>query len=367
MRLPAPVLAFTKRHATAPTLSVYVAGGLSAPTMRGAARIVMRQQIDVARGTHHVDVAGPHVFEQCVALLEQHLPTDAVMHRRGSWFCFVTEDGDVVSGNVADSVESSVFWDVGPAVVPLLGAGVRTPAFVLLLDQEHARLCRLEDDGLTTVHDESAEPLAVVGDHMGSQPRQGFHHGTHGETLTERAQRRRRAARERIQASVRRVVESTIGDNGVLVVGGADEATHALVSTLSSSAARRTVIAPDLRFETGTALATTQARTALHQLFDRDLCRWLDVLLEDRLAAGRSASGPAEVERALMFGDVAQLVLSRTFARRHARGAHRLALRAIGEGAAVHVASLDAAARLDVDAAGIAAELRFALPPSATV
>lgn len=366
MSVPAPVLAFAKRHATAPTLSVYVAGGLSAPTMRGAARIVMRQQIDAARGTHHVDDVGPHVFERCVASFEKHLPSDTVLHRRGTWFCFVAANDDVVSGSVADNVESSVAWDTGPAIVPLLGTGVPTPAFVLLLDQEHARLCRLEDDGMTTVHDEAVEPLAVVGDHMGSQPRQGFHHGTHGETLTERTQRRRRTARERIQASVRSVVESTMGDTGVLVVGGADEATQAFVATLPASAVRRTVIAPDLRLETGTAVATTRARTALHQLVDRELCRWFDVLLEDRQGAGRAASGPVEVERALAFGDVAQLVLSRTFARRHARGAHRLALRAIGEGAAVHVASLDAAARIDADADGIAAELRFALPRSAT-
>lgn len=362
MWLPAPVLAFTKRHAATPTLSVYVAGGLSTPTMRGAARVVLRQQIDAAGESHHIEDDTPEAFERSVALLQQHLPSDAELHRRGSWFCFVTADGDVVSGSVPDVIEASVSWDVGPAIVPLLGAGIPTSAFVLLLDQEHARLSRLEDDGLETVHDEEVAPLAVAGDHMGSQPRQGFHQGTHGETLTEQTQRRQRATRERIQTSMRRLIESTLGDSGVLVVGGADEASHAFVAALPDRLSRRAVLAPDLRFETGTANAMTQARTALHQLVDRSQCRWFEVLREDRHGAGRAASGPPEVERALAFGDVAQLVMSRTFAKRHTRGAHRFALRAIAEGATVQVATLSAASHLDDHAMGIAAELRFALP-----
>jgi hypothetical protein len=364
MWLQAPVLAFSKRHATTPTLSVYVTGRLSAPSMRNAARVVMRQRIEAARATRHVDGGAPELFEQCVTLLEQHLPSDAALHRLGTWFCFITASGDVVSGSVPEAIDASVSWDVGPAIVPLLSAGAPTPAFVLPIDQEHARLCRLEDDNLVTLHDEEVEPLVVEGDHMGAQPRQGYHHGTTGETLTERTQRRRRAKRDRFQTSVRRLVESTVGDTGVLVIGGSNEAAHALVGTLSAPLARRTTLATELRFETGSAHAAMQARTALHCLADRNLGHWFDVLREERLGAGRSASGPPDVERALVQGDVAQLVLSRTFARRHARGAHTFALRAIAEGAEVYVASLDAAARLDEQASGIAAELRFALPPA---
>ncbi len=361
MWLPAAVLAFAKRHATMPTLSVYVAGGLSTPTMHSAARVVLHQQIDAARERADVDGDSAEAFQACTVLLQQHLPTDAALHRLGTWFCFVTEAGDVVSGSVPDILDASVSWDEGPALVPLLGIGTPTPAFVLLLDHEHARLHRLEDDVLVTLHDEAVAPLAVAGDHMGSQPRQGFHQGTHGETLTERTQRRRRAGRERLQVSMRRLVESTLGDTGVLVVGGADEATRTFVESLPVRLVRRAVIAPDLRFETGTAHAVKQARRELHRLVDRDQCRWFDVLREDRLGAGRAASGPPDVERALELGDVAQLVMSRAFAKRHARDANRFALRAIAEGAAVQVATLDAASTLDERAMGIAAELRFGM------
>ena len=362
MWIPAPVLAISRRHTATPMLSAFVTGGLSSPSTRHSSRLVLRQQLDEVRATLEHDEEAVSGFDRSAALLHEQLPSNDALHRMGTWYVFATADGDIVSGSVTEALDASVTWRQGPAVVPLLRAGLPDPAFVLWLDSEHARFSRLDDETLTLIDEDEADALEGDGHHMGSQHRQGFHQGTHGSTITEEVQRRRKATRERVHTTARRQIQTVLADAGALILTGPETATSQFLRTLPTAIASRTAIVSGLEIASSPTDVIARARTALHAIADRELGHWFVVQRERHQASGRAMFGLAAVENALGFKAVARVAMSRTFAAQHPADAHRVVMRAIADGATATVATLDAVPLLDSHAGGIAAELRFSLP-----
>ena len=363
---------FVKAHRGHPVLSVYVGGGLAdvaeqhswlVPLRHALRRAWAAAQESPLAGVAEGDAAA---FAACEVEVLAALPEPRAIHDAGAWCAFaaVPAPGDVVlfSAALPRAVPTQVRWQAGAMVLPYLAAAPEGQVLVLQLERDQGRLLRLDGDHVTELVRDAVELELGAAAHMGDTPRQGFHTGTRGETLTDLAQRRLREARQQLLGGLLARTVAALDPAGVLVVGGSEEVGRHALTLLPEGVAARAAWATGLRAPLAEAALVRTARRAAEGVRDAQHQRWLEGIREGAHAAGHGATGGTVVRQALALGAVERLLLSTALTQRDPVGAEAMARDALLQGAAVIVSPNGAGEQLERLAQGAAARLRYPLP-----
>lgn len=354
---------FAIRHRDVPVVTLYVCGHLQDPSQQRAWLVAARDAIATqrARLTHSTVEERAH-FERLVSRLLTELPSDQALHRAGGWVGWCADD-EVLTQSLSLSCVTRATWQHGPAVMPYLAHGVELPVFVLQVDREHATLMRLEERRLDVIRRLEAEPLPDSSSHMGNAPEPGFHPGTRGEPLSDRAQRRMNEARRLLESHTHATLAQDVGPHGLLLISGPEEVVAHFMAQLPDALSARSASFGAVRPMGPSSELVDRALEVLPTLQARRDDRWFTALRERSSSAHPAALGMHDVREALTLGAVERLTLTRRFLDDHPLTGESLALAAICEGADVSVALPPVDERIDRDAGGIVASLRF-VPPS---
>lgn len=354
---------FLRSYRTVPTLSVYLGGGLADPAGQRAWRVELRHALSVARAQLNTLTSRERQpFETCVSRIEQQLPDPHALHRAGGWFCVCAVDGTMVDLTLNERVSTDAQWRIGPVILPYVTSQQDEPVFVLHLGRDTARVDRLLGTQLHEIDRYESTFTQGPGYHMGSAPRPGFHQGTIGETLTDRAQRRQRDARQHLATQAHHRVTTLLEGQGLLVICGPSEVTHHFVTGLLPAIAQRTVCTTELPPEASEAGRAHHVREALDTLRSNRQLAWFMALRERVYIDRHAALGLQSVRTAIAMGAADHVILTEEFSRMFPVEAERLVQDAVLHGASASIIAENVAALVNRDAQGIAAELRYAIP-----
>ena len=342
-------------------LSLYLDGRASDP----AARLTWRSTVAARLSALRNETAPQEraALDRCIVLLEQQLATiDGALSAPG-YVAFVTPDGVVLAERLPVAMPNVAVWEEGPWISPYLRALKELrPVVLAVVDARSARSYRYALGVLSPLERFHSHVQIDQPTHMGAAARAGFHAGTRGATATDAVDRARQHGTERmLRQLVEHLTSVAATDEWIVIAGPPMNA--ALVLTMLPSAARsRAAVTTGL---TPTTAASALRRTAavqarqLRQRLDREI---VDAAISHAAERGRGSVGAASTRAALEIGDVHMLLISARFMNDGPIVAEELARSALASGAAVEIVSGPAAARLD-RAGGIAAVLRYALPP----
>lgn len=354
--------ALARRLDGCPVLTVYLNGADPDPSVRAARRAWLDRQLAEQRaslaGRSHEE---REAFAHAVATLERLLAEDAADPRPApGWVAWIPADGAPAAERLPVPVPSLVRWDATARVAPYAAAAARNvPVLAVVVDSRRARLYRVVDG--QAEHVETLRAPALERDDY----RQ--HGGARGGTSTDDAERRHRAATERLLADLARWLERHAASGEWVALGGVAETARRAFALLPPSLADRVLVQPGLHLYAVAADVTREALAAAATL--RDM-RDIDYVgrLRDRAGADELAAlGDAGTERALAEQAVGELVLTEPLVAAEPERVEQLVRRALAQGAAVHVVSGPAAARLTEASEGTAALLRFSPYASRTV
>lgn len=343
-------------------LSVYVDAEQRDPAQRDAWRVNLDREVSRLRRTLEQervsDLAG---FDSAWALVTGLLRTDehGSMTKRG-WVAFATPDRIWHAGGVPAHMPSSVSWKKGMRAAPYVRAlKQQRPVTVVLVDGRRARIFEQVEGGITELEGVLAD--ADLGDltDVGMRKASARSTGMRGETSTDQAQRLREVAAERMRKSLADFIDARVGQDGVVVVGGSPEAARKLVAILPRRLRGRVSEYPSLHLDMGAAEVREAIRTAAGDLSEHGHGTMVAEVVDTTRAGGKGAMGEKDTLAALEAKAVDTLLLSRAFIGANPRVADDAVGLAFVQGADVEEVSGSAGERLDRDAAGIAARLRF--------
>lgn len=343
-------------------LSVYVDADQRDPAQRDAWRVTLEREVSRLRRTLEQDRGGDlGGFDSAWALVAGLLRTDehGSMSKRG-WVAFATPDRVWHAGAVPAHMPSSVSWQKGIRAAPYVRAlKQQRPVTVVLVDGRRARVFEQVEGVITELQGVLAD--ADLGDltDVGMRKGSGRSTGVRGATTTDQAQRLREVASERMRKSLADLIDARVGQNGVVVVGGPAEAARKLVAILPRRLHGRVAERPSLHLEMGAAEVREAIRAAAGDLSEHGHGSLVAEVADTTRAGGKGAMGEKDTLAALEAKAVDTLLLSRAFIQAHPRVADDAVGLAFAQGADVEEVSGSAGERLDRDADGIAARLRF--------
>jgi hypothetical protein len=348
---------------TTKVLTIYYDARVTDPAMRDAWRPAIASAIRPIRMAI-ADEAERAELDRAAAFLDDRLPPLGGVWGAPGWVAFLTAAGPRYVEELPIHTRTIAVWRDGPAVAPYLRAlKQHRPVVVVLVDSQSARLYRYAWSRLTALPDMTLQVQTEA-----ATPRQTpsvapelSHPGARSAVGSERMQRRRSAAFQRLITPLGRRLAELAGDDGWIVIGGTPEWAHLAGNGLPAQLEGRVLVSSTLQNderEEDIAREAERAATELRATHGRVL---VDRLTEQSGANGRGAMGVAAVQRALRVPAVNLLIMSPEFVRLHPDDAEDITRAALNQGADVEVLSSDAAARLDKTAGGIAARLRFSL------
>jgi hypothetical protein len=187
------------------------------------------------------------------------------------------------------------------------------------------------------------------------------HPSARGAVATETMQRRRRDAFHRLAVTLGARLDHLAGDEGWVLVGGTPEWAKHAADELPRHLDGRVLVSPTLDHDAHDDAIAAEARHAATELRAVHGRKLVDQLLERAGGHGRAAAGSAAVQRALRARAVDLLLVTPDLVNRRPDDAEELVRAALAQGADVEVLSVDASPRLDGDAEGVGARLRFAI------
>lgn len=342
-------------------LTVYLDGTVRDPAARTAWRRVLRNEVARVRETlGDAPRAEREAFDSCVTQLEAAVgPGEATLGSPG-WMGLFAAGAEPRVARLPVPVASQVTWGEGFRVAPSLGAAItHPPAALALVDARMARIYRLRADALELVETHRAEAHVGPAEHMGYPPRVGFHTGTRGTAGTDEAQRELRAGTEAMLREVSHRLEAIAGRSGSILLGGIPETVAELERSLSTRGRERAhrIAGVDVHATPAqlAAMAIAECNVAAQ---DGARGRVLDVI--DRGAAGGKATlGLEATAEALAERAVERVLVTPRFIEDHPEEMEGILREAFGEAAGVELVTGAAGTRLDADAGGVAARLRF--------
>jgi len=235
------------------------------------------------------------------------------------------------------------------------------PVLIVMIDGHAAIVDRLSDGRLTRQFVIEGEVAHGEADHMGDAPAQHQHAGTRGRTASEAADIARQTVRRRLVAEALARVVASAPSAGWIVVGGTSALATRLHRALPDHLRARAVVGRGLQPRlpaTEIVERTTAAVRALRRSVDAAA---VQSLLERSGAHTTGVVGAMAALDAAEHGAVDTLYVTPAFVDRYAADAARAAECALDHGGRVHQVDGDAASRLDAEAGGIGAALRYAL------
>ena len=343
-------------------LSVYLDADQTDPADRGAWRTVLEGE--VARVSRSLN-GDEDLFRQAWSKVEEELrgAETGFLHGRG-FVAFATADELAHVERLPISTRTLVRWEEGIRAAPYIRAlKQQRPITVVLADKVHVRRFTYKDAELVeegeTQADTDLGDLSDVGVSKGASRMSGVR----GETSTDQAQRALEESTDRMMKALVGELESELPDDGLLIVGGTPEAVATLAQMLPKRLAERTTEQPSLHLR----MTLSELKDAVRQIAsDFTATRQAEILaevLDAARAGGNGTYGPEATERALREMRVDTLLLSRDFVwGERSDYADRCVGTAFAQGATVLELGGAAGDRLQEEADGIAARLRYRLP-----
>ena len=279
------------------------------------------------------------------------------------WVGFATPERLHHAEPLHASAPELVRWAQGPRLGPYVrNLKLTRPVAAALVDQHEARIYLSRAGELETLATFSAQH--VMHDvEAGVSKRSETHSGVRGETKHDAAARSLAVETERMLGKA--AAQLTNGESEwPIVLGGTREAVAALRSRLSERSREQAVEVQSLHMGVSEAELREALEEAASELTKRRQARLVDEVVDAARARGRAVLGPEATSIALQLGAVHTLLLSRGYLAAHLEEAEGLVDRAISQGADVEELGGEPAVRLDEQADGTAARLRFPVPVS---
>ena len=342
-------------------LTVYLDGRSPDPAQKTAWRRALNHAVAEVRDTLHDAPHGEReAFARCVEAMEESLADlDGALRARG-WVGFFPEEGVAHTEALPVDVPMIVAWGSGIRVAPYLRAlKQHQPAIVALVDSRMARVHRYAHGALEEIETLRAHAHVGPADHMGYPPRQGFHTGTRGTTGSDTSDRELRAATADMLRTLADRVATLAGSDGWILLAGIPEMVSDAISVMPIRLERRVRRLEHLDIHaTRAQIAEAAEAGAREARRECDLARVTD-LLERYAAGGHGVAGFPLTLEALHEHAVEMLYFTGQFLEVHAAGAEVLVRAAFEQRVRPEYVSGPAATRLDDEAGGVGASLRF--------
>lgn len=346
-----------KRHRKDAVLSIYLDADQHDFAERGKWRIALKTAVSEQR-EKAPDAAR---FDRALEHLNQPLEESegSFLSGRG-WVGFATPDGVLHSESLPVPMPNLVRWEDGLRVAPYARALKQARHVVaVVIDSRKARILRYRM-GLLSQRD-FLEADTFLGDlsdiHVAKVP--SNHSGIRGKTGTDAAQDFLDVERERLVGRVEEELRREVGNDGLLIVGGAERTVDALAKELGDFAAARRRIVPALNFDMSDAELTEVVEEAASEISSAISREILERLIGDARSGGDACLGDADTERALVEARVGTLVIADSFRRNDPDRADHFEGAAFEHGAKVIEVSRDVAEKLQEEGGGVGALLRY--------
>lgn len=354
-----------RSYRTGKALTVYLDGRSPDPAQRTAWRRALNHALAEVRDTlHDAPHAEREAFARCVEEMEESLAEhDGALRARG-WVGFFPEEGVAHTEALPVDVPLIVAWGDGIRVAPYIRAlKQHQPAIVALVDSRMARIHRLAHGVLEEVETLRAHAHVGPATHMGYPPRQGFHTGTRGSTGSDVSDRELRAATADMLRTLADRLTTLAGSDGWILVAGIPEVVGDAMSAMPIRLERRVRRLHNLDVHASRAQIAAAAESGAREARrEYDLARVTD-LLERHAAGGHGVAGLPLTLEALHEHAVEALYFTGEFLATHAAGAELLVRAAFEQRVRPEYVSGPAATRLDDEAGGVGASLRFVSMP----
>jgi hypothetical protein len=348
-------------------LNVYVDGTALDDVARRSWRPSLAAAIAAARktvesATHQERAEFERAADRLVAEAQQ-LPDD--LNGAPGWVAFLSADAVLSAGYASRAPRAAVEWRRGIGAASYLRLIAGTPdVIVAAIDTRSAELYQWNGRELVQLERLAAHAHVARAAHMGDTPRQGFHAGTKGTTLTDAAHRAMEVGRERMLRDAAQRLEALARPSGWIVLVGTHSTVADAMRYLGRAARKRATW-----FEgTGSAGAPPEiARAAAEggrRLEREDATARVAELLDRAAARGRAVSGLVATRNALAAGAAREVLVTGAFLDGCPTDAEAVAMEVLTHGARLTEVRDEAAARLDAESEGIAAVLRYAARPA---
>jgi hypothetical protein len=343
-------------------LSVYVTAWWDDPARREAWRIELKNALEQKRDDLRLaSHAEREAYDACVRHLRSRLDAAAGISGEPGWIAFVTDEGMQYEEAVPVALPTRVDWGEGIQVAPyirLLKQGV--PAVAAVVDARQARVYGYRGGRLERLDTLRAHKHMEPPQHMGGAPRPGFHTGTRGSTGADETDRAHLAGRDAMLSDLAERLVLEAGPDGWILVGGIPEVVDAAVRALPDavrSRARRLEGVDVHASDVQVAVAAEQGATRASRERDGG---FVQEILNLAGAHGKGLTGWEGVLEALRERAVNRLCFTDRFLREHPVEVEQAVALALDQDAEVEHVSGAGAERLDAEAGGVGARLRFA-------
>lgn len=342
-------------------LTVYLDGRSPDPAQRTAWRRALNHAVAEVRDTlHETPHAEREAFARCAEAMEESLAEHEGALRTRGWVGFFPEEGVAHTEALPVDVPLIVAWGDGIRVAPYIRAlKQHQPAIVALVDSRMARIHRFAHGVLEEVETLRAHAHVGPATHMGYPPRQGFHTGTRGSAGSDVSDRELRAATADMLRTLGDRLTTLAGSDGWILLAGIPEVVRDAMSAMPIRLERRVRRLEHLDIHATraqiAAAAEAGARAARREC---DNARVTD-LLERYAAGGHGVAGFPLTLEALQEHAVETLYFSGQLLTAHPAGVEVLVRAAFDQRVHPEYVSGPAATRLDDEAGGVGASLRF--------
>jgi peptide subunit release factor 1 (eRF1) len=253
-----------------------------------------------------------------------------------------------------------VAWQRGIRAAPYVRAlKQERPVLVVLVDGRRARLFEQVEGSITEMEGLLAEVEGGDLAEQGIRKRPARASGVRGATATDQGQRLREVAAERLRKEVADLIQERSREDGIVVLGGADDAVKRVLTLLPRGLQGRVAQRAGLHLDMSHAEVREAIRAAAGDLSEQGHLALVTGVVDAARAGGKGSLGPEETMKALEGMRVDTLLLSRAFIQEHPALADRAVALAFSQSAYVEELSGEAGSRLDQEGDGVAARLRF--------
>lgn len=349
-----------RTHRDQNVLSVYVDGQGHDPAERRAWAIVLEQGFSKERARLEAEAPGEvEAFDRARAKVEAQLARYGAFLPARGWAAFATAEELAYAEELPVPMPHLVRWERGLRAAPYVRALKQDRMVaVALVDSRKARVFSYRNGVLTERADLVAD--ADLGDlsDVNQSKRAATATGTRGETATDAAQRALEVSAARMRSRLAGQVEELAGPGGFVVLGGTPEAESALAQELNHLG-DRVIVRGALHLGMTEAEVRDVVEAAASELTDAQQGELLGTVFDLARSGGKGALGIVACEDALRGGRVDTLLITRAFREAHPDRADHCVGTAFEQGAQVEELSGAHARRLNDEAEGLAARLRY--------
>ncbi|MBI4539201.1 MAG: hypothetical protein HY704_06820 [Gemmatimonadetes bacterium] len=360
------------RHERA--LTVYIDGTIHDPAARYAWRKKMehglheiRHHLQGSQGSQGSNRGELEAFERAAQSIAAELGSfDANLSAPG-WVGFATAGGIRHAGLVPVSMPDLVWWGPGIRVAPYVRAlKQERPVIAALVDSRRARIFRYWRGELEEEADLRADTFLGDLSDVSVSKRANRHSGVRGITATDEADRQLQVGLERMLRMLGERVSELADGDGWIVFAGTPEVVKAAEDQVPERLRPRLLEALSLQVTASSAEVRAVVKEAAKALRESEQVQLVGAVIDAARANGKGVVGIEPTLKALEERRVERLFLSRSFIARRPEEAERAVKAAFDQDAVVEATSGAAAERLETEAEGIGARLRFVVRQAAS-